>query len=126
MQHVQQGSGKGLVLHDISSAVQAAAQLRKQPGAGELQLLVQAFLQPDMLEGADSLHIVGTAWALDQLLALPGCSQEVVSEQDMQQLLDKQRLLGPQHAVRLLTRQISSAETVVAVGRRLKPVGWQL
>lgn len=111
MQHVAQGSRKGLVLQDISSAVQAAAQLRKQPGADELQLLVQAFLQPDVLEGANSQDIEDLTGALDHLLALPGL-QGVVSEQDMQQLLDKQRLLGEQQAARLITRQIRSAETV--------------
>ena len=69
MQHVAQGSGKGLVPQDISNALHAAAQLRKQPGAGELQLLVETFLQPDVLAAAHTQHIEDLTGALDQLRA---------------------------------------------------------
>lgn len=41
---MQQGSGEGLAPHDIAEAVHAAARQRKQPEAGELQLLTRKWL----------------------------------------------------------------------------------
>lgn len=52
MQHVQRGSGEELTPRNIADAMRAAAMLCKQPGRGELQLLVQGFLQPDVLKSA--------------------------------------------------------------------------
>ena len=54
MQHVERQSGEALVPQHLANAVYAAAQLRKQPPAGELQLLVQAFLQPEVLAAANA------------------------------------------------------------------------
>ena len=45
MQHVQGGSGDGLVPQDLADAVDAATRLRKHPGPRELQLLTRKWLQ---------------------------------------------------------------------------------
>jgi hypothetical protein len=91
MQHMQQGSGQGLLAQDIANAVHAAAKLRRQPGAGELQLLVQAFLRPDVLADATAQASANLVWAISQLSQSPGW-QGGVSKQDVQLLLGEQQL----------------------------------
>jgi hypothetical protein len=85
MQHVQRGSGEGIVPQDIAEAMVAAARLRKPPGPGELQLLVQAFLQPDVLESVEAWHVSRLLGAIRALSLLPG-SPGGVSKQDWEQL----------------------------------------
>jgi hypothetical protein len=85
MQRMKQGAGEGLVSRDIADAVCAAATLRKQPGPGELQLLVQAFLRLEGLTGASD-RFVRLAEGIEQLSQLPGW-QGGIRKQDMQQLL---------------------------------------
>jgi hypothetical protein len=98
MQHVQREAGEGLIARDIADAVRAAATLGKQPGRGELQLLVHAFLQPGVLESASELwHVASLRRAIKTLSRLPG-SQGGVRKEDWQQLLDRQRLLSEQQA----------------------------
>jgi hypothetical protein len=86
MQHAQQGSGEGLGAQDIAEAVVAATRLRKQPGPGELQLLVQAFMQPKVLESAEDWHIPRLVESIETISQLPGW-QGGVGEQDWQQVL---------------------------------------
>jgi hypothetical protein len=97
MQHVHRGSGEELTPRNISDAMRAAAMLCKQPGRGELQLLVQGFLQPDVLKSAKAWHFSSLLGAIKQLSRLPGW-QGGVGEQDWQQLLDRQRLLNKKQA----------------------------
>lgn len=95
MQHVElelQGqSGQALVPQALANPVYATAQLRKQPTAAELQLLVQGFLRPEVLAAADAQGLANVAWALSQLSQARGWPGGV-SEQDMQQLLGEQQL----------------------------------
>jgi hypothetical protein len=91
MQHVEAQSEEALVPQHLANAVYAAAQLRKQPTAAELQLLMQAFLRPEMLASAKAQEIANVAWALGQLSQARGW-QGGVSEQDVQQLLGEQQL----------------------------------
>jgi hypothetical protein len=80
----------------VANALWACAKLQQQASADELQLLVQAFLQQDVLATATPQHIVNCAWAVGKLCQLPGW-QGGVSEQDVQQLLGKEQLqlVGP-------------------------------
>jgi hypothetical protein len=71
--------------------VYAAAQLRKQPSAAELQLLVQAFLRPEVLADAAPQATANVVWAIAKLLRSRSW-QGGVSEQDVQQLLGEQQL----------------------------------
>lgn len=87
----------GLESRDIADAVRSAARMRQQPGPGELQLLVQAFLQPDVLESAWAWQVSSLLGGIKQLSRLPGW-QGGVSNEAWQQLLDTQRLLSEQQA----------------------------
>jgi hypothetical protein len=93
LQHVErelQGqSGEELVPQHLANALYAAAKLGKQPAPGELQLLVQAFLRPEVLAAAHSQHIANVTWGISQLSQFPGW-QGGVSEQDVQLLLPQQ------------------------------------
>jgi hypothetical protein len=60
--------------------------LRKQPSAGELQLMVQTFLQPAVLKDAKPQAVANVVWALGELCRLGGWKGGV-SQQDVQQLL---------------------------------------
>jgi hypothetical protein len=75
----------------VANALWACAKLQQQPSADELQLLVQTFLQQDVLASAIAQAIVNCAWAVGKLCQLPGW-QGGVSEQDVQQLLGKEQL----------------------------------
>jgi hypothetical protein len=97
MQHVQRGSGEKLTPRNIADAMRAAAMLRKQPGRGELQLLVQAFLQPDVQESAKAWHVSSLVGVVKTLSQLPGW-QGRVSDEAWQQLLDRQCLLNQRQA----------------------------
>jgi hypothetical protein len=78
-------------LQEVANAIWACAKLQQQPSADELQLLVQTFLQQDVLAAATAQAIVNCAWAIGKLCQLPGC-QGGVSEQDVQQLLGKEQV----------------------------------
>jgi hypothetical protein len=75
----------------VANALWACAKLQQQPPKDELQLLVQAFLQQDVLPAASVQEIANCAWAVGKLCQLPGW-QGGVSEQDVQQLLGKEQL----------------------------------
>jgi hypothetical protein len=79
------------VPQNVSNPLWACAKVRKQPSVDELQLMVQTFLQPQMLAAAKPQELANVLWALAELCRLPGW-QGGVSEQDMQQLLGKRQL----------------------------------
>jgi hypothetical protein len=91
MQQVERQTGEALESQNLANAVYVAACLRKQPTAAELQLLVQAFLRPEVLGSAKAQDTSNVAWALGQLSQARGW-QGGVSEQDVQQLLGEQQL----------------------------------
>lgn len=61
--------GEVLRPQPIASSIDAAAKLRKQLGADELQLLVRAFLRPDVLAAAKPQEMSNVLWALSKLSA---------------------------------------------------------
>jgi hypothetical protein len=75
----------------VSNVLWACAKLRKQPSVDDLQLLVQTFLQPEVLASSTPQNLANFVWALGGLCQLPGW-QGGVGEQDVQQLLGKQQL----------------------------------
>jgi hypothetical protein len=76
----------------LANPLWAFAKLRKQPLVGELQLLLQTFLQPALLANGKPQDLSNIIWALGELCQLASW-QGGVSEQDVQQLLGKQQLL---------------------------------
>lgn len=81
----------GAAPQHISNVLLSSAKLRKQPCADDLQLLVQLFLQQDVLAAAAPQAIANITWALSQLYELPSW-QGGISEQQLQQLLGKEQL----------------------------------
>jgi hypothetical protein len=91
MQQVERQSAEALVPQHIANAVYAAALLRKQPAAGELQLLVLTYLRPEVLANAAPQATANFVWAVGVLSQSSGW-QGGVSEQDVQLLLGEQQL----------------------------------
>ena len=89
--HLSTGNGGDVSPQSISNVLWAFATSRKQPAAGELQLLLQAFLHPAVLQAATPQNVANTVWALSQLHQLHSWHAEV-HEQTVQQLLEKQQL----------------------------------
>lgn len=79
------------VAQHISNALLACAKLRKQPDTEDLQLLVQMFSQPEVLEGAAPQALANIMWGVSQLNQLRSW-RGGVSEQELQQLLGEEQL----------------------------------
>lgn len=100
MQRLQQNmQAKGKLVPDriavipqnLSNALWACAKLRKQPTADELQLLVQAFLQPDVLAAAKPQETANFVWAVGELYRAPGW-QGALTRDDVQRILGQQQI----------------------------------
>jgi hypothetical protein len=75
---------------EISSALWACGKLRQQPAPDELQLLLQAFLQPAVLDTAAPQALSNVALALTQLRQLDSRKAQVSEEQLLLLLGDTQ------------------------------------
>lgn len=94
MQQLQRDAAVNSVCspQSVANPLWACAKLRKQPSVDELQLLLQQFLQPAVLQEAKAQDLANLVWALGELSQLPGW-QGGLGEQDMQQLCGKQQLV---------------------------------
>lgn len=87
-QHMQSQSG---IAQSLANVLWACAKLRKQPAPGQLNILMQAILLPEVLAAAKAQALSNIVWAVGKLTKLKGW-QGGVSEADFQQLLGVQQL----------------------------------
>jgi len=64
---LKKDTGSNAAPQDVSNVLWACAKVRKQPTEDELQLLIQALLQPEILSASKAQDSSNTVWALARL-----------------------------------------------------------